>query len=296
MPPNTEPVSEAVARIPARTRRQAMDWSLALLSQGIEATIHHSDAHAWSLLVNTDEHSAAVEIIRQYRTENLRWPWRQKVLRPGVLFDWGSLLWVALLLGFFWLSATRPALREAGLMDAREVWNGEWWRPFTSVFLHGDLGHLATNASIGLALLGLVMGRYGTGVGLLAAYLAGVGGNVATWLVYSDGHRSLGASGMVTGCLGLLAVQSLGRWKAVGMRRYIVAGAAGGIMLFVLFGLAPGTDVLAHFGGFAAGIFLGGILVLAPSVSERAAANVLAGAVFAGFAVWTWWLALRVFH
>ena len=291
-----EPVSEAGARIPARTRRQAMDWSLALLSQGIAATIDHSDADAWSLLVNPDEHSAAVAIIRQYRTENLRWPWQQKVLRPGVLFDWGSLLWIVLLLGFFWVSATRPALREVGLMDARQVSSGEWWRSFTSVFLHADLGHLATNAAIGLALLGLVMGRYGTGVGLLAAYLAGVGGNLVTWLVYSDGHRSLGASGMVTGCLGLLAVQSVSRWKAVGMRRYIFAGIAGGVMLFVLFGLTPGTDVLAHFGGFAAGTFLGGILVLAPSVSERAAANLIAGAAFAGLAIWTWWLALRVIH
>jgi membrane associated rhomboid family serine protease len=274
-----------------------MDWSLALLSQGIETTIDHSDDDVWGLLVNPDQYASAVEVVRQYRTENLRWPWRQKVLRPDVLFDWGSLLWVVLLLTFFWLSAMRPALRDGGVMDARQVWSGEWWRLFTSVFLHGDLGHLATNAGIGLLLLGLVMGRYGTGVGLLAAYLAGVGGNVATWLVYSDGHRSLGASGMVTGCLGLLAVQSFGTWREASQsRRYVVAALAGGLMLFVLFGLTPGTDVLAHFGGFAAGLSFGGILVLAPRVAERAGMNVFAGAAFAGLTVWTWLLALRGIH
>ena len=42
------------------------------------------------------------------------------------------------------------------------------------------------------------MGRYGPGLGLLAAYLAGVGGNLTAWAVYGESHRGLGASGVVT--------------------------------------------------------------------------------------------------
>jgi len=57
------------------------------------------------------------------------------------------------------------------------------------------------NAGFGLVLLGLAMGVYGTGVGLLAALLAGAGGNAAAWLI-DPGHRSLGASGMVDGLPG----------------------------------------------------------------------------------------------
>ena len=42
------------------------------------------------------------------------------------------------------------------------------------MWLHADVGHFATNATFGLVLLGLVMGRYGTGVGLLAAHGIGL--------------------------------------------------------------------------------------------------------------------------
>ncbi len=87
-------------------------------------------------------------------------------------------------------------------MDGAAVAHGQWWRLFTAIWLHADLAHLATNATIGLLLLGLAMGRYGTGAGLLAAYLAGAGGNLVAGLISLQPHRSLGASGMVIGCLG----------------------------------------------------------------------------------------------
>lgn len=72
-------------------------------------------------------------------------------------------------------------------------------------------------------------------VGLLAAYLAGVGGNLATWLVYGDNHRGLGASGMVMGALGLLAAQSVGLLKRRNTNafRFFAGGIfAGGLCLF----------------------------------------------------------------
>ena len=68
--------------------------------------------------------------------------------------------------------------------------------------------HLAMNLVFGLLFLGLVMGRYGPGIGMFAAYLAGVGGNLIAWWVYDETHRGLGASGVVMGALGLLAIQS----------------------------------------------------------------------------------------
>jgi len=39
----------------------------------------------------------------------------------------------------------------------------------------------------------------------------------------------------------------------------------GAILLFILFGLDPNSDILAHSGGFIGGMVLGGLLVLAPS-------------------------------
>jgi membrane associated rhomboid family serine protease len=280
-----------IARIPARSRRQAMDWSLALISQGIEATIDHADDIGWGLFVAEHEEQQALAIIRQYRVENLRWPWRQKI-HSEILFDWGSLIWVVLIGLFFWLDQ-REDLERVGLMDGAAVSHGEWWRLFTAIFLHADAAHLTSNAVFGLVLLGLAMGRYGTGVGLLAAFLAGAGGNVATWLVYRD-HHSLGASGMVMGSLGLLAAQTLlFARKNPPPLKYTLSGVIAGGLLFVLLGLSPGTDVLAHLGGFISGLLIGCLLLFFPRCQNRGAVNLLAGLVFAFLAVCAWWLALR---
>ena len=48
------------AVIPTRSRKQARDWSLVLISQGIEATILHEEG-AWVLLVSPAEHARALD-------------------------------------------------------------------------------------------------------------------------------------------------------------------------------------------------------------------------------------------
>jgi len=283
------------ARIPARSRRQAMDWSLVLISQGIESTVDFSEEMGWGLILAAIDHQPAVHILEQYRAENRHWPWRQKISSKGVLFDWASLGWVLLVGAFFWIQThAASSFREAGLMDAIAVSHGEWWRLFTAIFLHADAGHFALNASIGLFLLGLTMGNFGTGFGLLASYLAGAGGNIATWLIYTDGHRSLGASGMVMGCVGLLASGALLTGAPPGRRwRYLVGGLAAGAMLFASLGLSPGSDVLAHFGGFVSGLVLGCLLMAAPRLRRSTAANAFAGVIFCILVILPWWLALR---
>ncbi|HWW01404.1 MAG TPA: rhomboid family intramembrane serine protease [Candidatus Acidoferrum sp.] len=325
-----------------------MDWSLVLLSQGIEPVIDCSEeTAAWGLLVPAKDHQTAQEALHLYRVENRRWPWRRELFQQGVLFDWGSLAWAVLLAFFYWVDA-QTDLRSAGLMDSVAASRGQWWRLFTAVWLHADLAHLASNAVIGLVLLGLTMARYGTGAGLLAAYLAGAGGNLVVWLLSPASHLSLGASGMVMGALGLLAIQSLplrrggdghvpelsplrrggegddrtefesgrltrGRGRprpnistriavltrsgrphrTVGTAKHVVTGVLAAVLLFVLLGLAPGTDVMAHAGGFVAGILLGGLLKLVPCLARQTKTNLLGGFLFILLVLWPWWLALR---
>ncbi len=283
------------ARISTRSRREAMDWGLVLASQGIEATIHFNEETGWELEVPENEFERARGVLRQYQAENRQWPWRQRIPGRSVLFDWGSVAWVVLICLFFWLQTHLATdIRTPGMMDTAAVSRGEWWRLFTATFLHADIGHLAMNASIGLVLLGLTMGSCGTGVGLLAAYLAGVGGNVVVWLIDPAGHRNLGASGMVMGCVGLLAMQSVP--ARIGNRhalKYALGGVLGGLMLLVLFGLDPASDVLAHVGGFASGLALGAILTQAPRLARSKIANIWAGITFCLLAIYPWWLALK---
>jgi membrane associated rhomboid family serine protease len=271
-----------------------MDWSLVLASQGLEPIIDFSPEDGWGLIVHADVSQTALAAIRQYQIENRRWPWRREILQPGFLFDSASLGWVVLIGLFSWFDSRGINLRGPGMMDAAAVAHGQWWRLFTALWLHADIGHLAANATIGLVLLGLAMGRYGTGVGLLAACLAGAGGNIASWFFSSTPHYSLGASGLVMGCLGLIAVQSFYLWRRTPRAaKHILAGVSGGVFLFVLLGLTPGTDIAAHAGGFVCGLLLGSLLSQIPGLAQNRKANFLCGILFTCLVLWPWWLALR---
>ena len=289
LPDQTNPPA---ARISARSRQQAMDWSLVLASQGIEHILDHSDELGWSLVIPEAQHSAALAAIRQYRLENRHWPWQKTIPKTDEIFDWFALAWVLLTFVFYWLSDQRATIEDAGIVNGAAVAGGEWWRLFTATLLHANIAHLAANAGFGILLLGLAMGRYGTGLGLLGAFLAGVAGNVVSLLVHGNEFRGLGASGVVMGALGLITVQSSFDLSSKRPQtvRVILAGVIAGLMLFVLLGVSPDTDVVAHFGGFIAGIAIGFLLRILP---RHPLANITASLLFVFLVLSTWWLALR---
>ena len=294
MPPEPQlPAAPLTTRIPARSRRQVMDWSLVLASQGIEHAIDGPDGTGWGLIVALADHDAALTAIRLYRRDSRRWRWRRTISTNGAIFDGVSFAWVMLTVVFYWLSVTRAGFREAGILDGSAVAAGEWWRLFTATLLHADVMHLATNALFGFILLGFAACCYGTGLGLLAAFLAGVGGNIASWALHGESMHGLGASGVVMGALGLVAVHSIAHLRnPPGAFRIIIAGLAGGVMLFTLLGLSPGTDVIAHLGGFVAGIAIGSLLALLPPSRFASIINLAAGLGFTALVIWTWALAL----
>jgi membrane associated rhomboid family serine protease len=270
-----------------------MDWSLVLASQGIEHVLDQSEegGYGWALVVSEADHATARAAIQQYRLENRRWPWQRTIPRTEEVFDGLAVAWVLLTVLFYWLSNERPIIEEAGIVNGSAVAAGQWWRLFTGTMLHANIAHLTANAGFGFLLLGLAMGRYGSGIGVFAAFVAGVGGNLASWLVHGDGFRGLGASGVVMGALGLITVQSRDRThhrpQAI---KIALAGMAAGLMLFILLGVSPETDVVAHFGGFVAGIAIG---LLPRVIPGSFAVNVTAALLFLFLVLSTWWLALR---
>ena len=289
------------AAIPARTERQAMDWSLVLVSQGIEATIERDpETHVWRLLVSAPDYPRAMGVIREYRAENRQPIWTQQLPWTGLVFDWRCLVPIALFVFLFAVEATgRGDLSKAGMMSNKAVHAGDWWRLFTAVTLHGDLAHLAANATTGLILLGLAMGIYGPGLGLLASFLAGVGGNLAGLLFYPETHRGLGASGMIMGALGLLTAQWFTLLKhGLTARQLAIRGVLSGGLLLVLLGFSPqqNVDVLAHVAGFLSGLAIGVILTFCPTkVRTNVWLDRAALLLCFGSGSIAWWLALRWF-
>ena len=289
----------ALAIIPVPTEKQALDWSLVLVSQGIDTSIGcDPEVNSWQLIVPLNDHALALRALTQYRSENQFRPWRQELPWTGLLFDGRSAVCMLLFVLLYAIEATGHGdLRAAGLMDNQAVRAGEWWRLITAVTLHGDLAHLAANVTTGLLLLGLAMGASGPGVGLLASFLGGVGGNLAGLWLHGETHRSLGASGMVMGALGLLAAQWLGLLRrGVSPRQLAVRGVLSGCFLLVLLGLSPqkNVDVLAHVAGFITGFVLGTGLAFCPDGFPRQRwLNLFAVLVCLALTGVAWWQALK---
>src|SRR5215468_4986816 len=156
--------------IPARSERQAMDWSLVLASQGIETIIDLDPAAgAWRLLVAPPDYARARQTIQQYLRENKPRRWQHELPFSDLILDWRSVVPMLLFILLYAIETTgHAALQAAGILDNQAVAHGEWWRLFTAITLHGDVNHLAANTTTGLLLVGLAMGAFGPGLGLLA--------------------------------------------------------------------------------------------------------------------------------
>lgn len=163
------------------------------------------------------------------------------------------------------------------------TWADQYWRLFTSIWLHFGLIHLAVNM-YSLYVVGpqveFLFGRWRL---LVIWVLAGVTGSVVSLLLAPPTINSAGASGALWGLLGtfvyfkLFAPQGrLLRW----MPLLTVIGVNAAISFM------PGIDWRAHFGGFAGG-FVAALLVGLPGRLPwrgvpAALALVLAAAVCTG--------------
>lgn len=271
-----------------------MDWALVLASQGIEPVIQTDADGKWLLLIPASLRERAESSIRLFRIENRHWHWRRQVFRQRVVFDWVAGLWVLVIVLFHWVSARHPEVTEAGVLRSDALVSGQWWRLFTATWLHADISHLAGNAGFGFLLLALALGRHGTGAGLLAALLAGAAGNVASVLVHGTFHQGLGASGVVMGALGLLATQTRQFLRPGTSRtRVVLTTFAAAVLLFVLLGFSPQSDVVAHCGGFLAGLVLSWLLGRMPDLAGNIPLNLAAGLVSLGVIVIPWSHALQ---
>ena len=243
--------------------------------------------HAWLLLIPAQDVVRAEAQLRSYDAEN-----RRQVAPPPYIhvFERG---WVGVLvfLAILWLLPNLEAegtfgwdWREDGLMQAGLVQEGQWWRTFTALTLHGDLGHIVGN-SVFAAVFGVFVGRHlGAGFGWLLVLLSGALGNFANALMQPAAFTSLGASTANFAALGLTGAFMWRRRRAGNMAwRQSFAPLFAAVALLAYTGVGgERTDVVAHFTGFAAGVG-GGLLASTFDIRRLGkSGQVICG----GFALW----------
>ncbi len=250
---------------------EARDHGLVILAMNLPYW-HIENAGRHDLYVETDRLPSVAHELHAFREEQATWKPHQA--DQGVQDHPASFYvpYVAtlLLIGSFILqNAYAPGYTEAGSMDAVGLFTrGEWWRPLTALFLHGDISHLMGNLIFGLWYGTLVNRGLGTVTGWGLILLSGVLGNTVVGAIhFPDPHLSLGASTAVFGALGLLVAEGLvHRWHqrlAARLGPILVPLAAGGVLLGLTGGFDdPQTDSLAHAFGFLTGILLGLVAAL----------------------------------
>ena len=174
-----------------------------------------------------------------------------------------AFLWIMALLVVFAMQGEDPGFTDRYCNSSLAViGRGEWWRPFTSLFLHGDFNHLLGNVCFGVIFCVLVAHSVGPVLGWVLILASGTIGNVLTaWLHFPERFESVGASTATFGALGILV--GLGAFVAWRSRSYRKLGAVlvpigAGVILLGWFGAGgERTDVLGHVAGFGAGGVLG---------------------------------------
>ena len=141
------------------------------------------------------------------------------------------------------------------------VGNGEWWRLFTAMFLHGGMTHILMNM-VSLYIIGRGMEMYFDTKSYLSIYLfSGLIGGLASLYIHPQ-SVGIGASGAIFGVFGALAGFFIAHRKHLGahtkafMKEFTVI-----VVINLVFGLSiPAVDVSAHIAGLLVG-FVGGFLL-----------------------------------
>lgn len=150
---------------------------------------------------------------------------------------------------------------SAGALSLSAVLAGQWYRLFTSMFLHLNWYHLLCNMwtlySIGTALEHrLPRGKYIT-LYLLSGLSGSMGVIAWDWLRHTT-ELTVGASGAIFGLFGVLLAMSLKKRNSGVQTKTLVLDI---ILMLVPGFINTGISVSAHIGGLLGGLLFGLILV-----------------------------------
>lgn len=166
---------------------------------------------------------------------------------------------IFLLMSFSGVSILKPLVKDlynwGGNLGIATL-HGQWWRLFTSMFLHGGMLHILFNM-YALLFIGIFLEPLlGKKLFLVVYFCTGLIAGLSS-IYWHDSKVSVGASGAIFGLYGvflaLLTTKYIDKKSKSGLLR--------SILLFVFYsllsGMKPGIDNAAHVGGLLSGLIFG---------------------------------------
>ena len=153
---------------------------------------------------------------------------------------------------------TRSAefMYDHGAMYPIDVLGGEWYRLFSAMFLHFGAEHLISNMFMQYFLGDMLLRALSQWKFALIYVLAGIGGNVVSYvMMLASGEFAVaaGASGAIYGIIGALlwvVLRNGGRFESISVPRMLLATA-----VYIGYGFTTeGVDAWAHLGGAVVGL------------------------------------------
>ncbi|MEM6965514.1 MAG: rhomboid family intramembrane serine protease [Bacteroidota bacterium] len=195
--------------------------------------------------------------------------WLQDFLNPNGETKATAFLVILNLLVFLWMiikginivSPSATELLAFGGNKRTEVWNGEYWRLLTSVFIHGGIMHLAYNL-FAIGICGSVLEGILSPFRLIFIFLlCGIVASFAS-IAMNENLVSVGASGAIFGFYGVMIIFNVFKIYPVQDRSiiWIIVGLFGGVSLCFGF-ISNGIDNAAHIGGLLSGLLIGIVLI-----------------------------------
>jgi membrane associated rhomboid family serine protease len=270
---NSGPMEEWLA-IPANLKehgtssllseRRAKLWALVLESRYLPCHMEPRLGGA-SLLVPARSFTASLEELRLYEKENRGWPPFQPLSAPIVENTLATISVLILLATFHNITLLDLPIAGHEAVDwvaignahAEKILHGEWWRLITALTLHADWLHLVSNLSIGGLFIIFLCREVGSGMAWSLLLASGILGNLANAFFQMPDHRSVGASTLVFGAVGILGAISVLRYRKELRKRWPLPIAAAMALLALLGTEGKQTDLGAHLFGFVFGILLG---------------------------------------
>ncbi len=152
-------------------------------------------------------------------------------------------------------SFTNEKLLKWGVNYKLLTTNGEWWRLFTSIFIHKEFLHLAFNM-YGLLIISILTHHYISRINYVLIYvISGVVSNVVC-MSWQESSISFGSTSSILGLLGVMFTACLANaYPVQNFKNLIILSS-----LFLLSNIVisfEGNYLIANTGGFVTGCILG---------------------------------------